>query len=112
MSDLQKDIVFGTNSVTGTLHYVEGYTGFDSSNPELQEGNYLAFYANVPNVTGVTYTVTLTNPVVLDEDQTIILRIRDKSTQTVRVVASKEGYQSVTKLFALDQLVCEPKGEG
>lgn len=111
LSDLQAGISFGTDSVTGTLHYVEDYTGF-SGDPELQEGNYLAMYVNCPDVEGVTYTVTLSNPVELDEDQTIVLRIRDKSTQTITVVASKEGYESVTKTFSLTGLTCEEKGNG
>lgn len=100
----------GDNSITGTLKYVTGYTGFDESHPELQEGNFIALKCE-SNVEDVTFTVTVTNPVTLDPDGIIILRIADKATQTITVVASKEGYESVTKVFALSGLTCEPAPE-
>lgn len=59
------------------------------------------------NVPGATIVVTVTNPVTLDPDGDIVLKIRDKSTQTVKVVASKDGYSSVTKVFGLTGLTCE-----
>ena len=37
-SDLQDNVVVGANSITGTLKYVTGYTGF-SSKVEEQSGN-------------------------------------------------------------------------
>lgn len=106
-SDLQSGIVVGSSSIAGTLKHVTGYTGFDPSHEELQSGNYLVLHAEVPDVDDVTITVTVTNPSVLDDDGIIVLRIADKSTQTVRVVASKEGYDSVTKTFDLRSLDCE-----
>ena len=42
-----------------------------------------------------------------DDDGIAVLRIADKSTQTVTVVARKEGYSDVTKVFTLTDLVCE-----
>ena len=59
------------------------------------------------NVSGATIVVTVTNPVTLDPDGDIVLKIRDKSTQTVKVVASKVGYATVTKVFGLTGLTCE-----
>lgn len=55
--------------------------------------------------------MTVTNPVTLDPDGIVVLRIADKATQTITVVASKEGYESVTKVFTLTGLTCEPAPE-
>lgn len=96
----------GDEAITGTLKYVTGYTGFDESHPELQEGNFIVLKCE-SDVEDVTFTVTVTNPVVLDPDGIIILRIADKSTQTITVVASKDGYDPVTKVFTLTGLTCE-----
>ena len=106
VGDLQENITFAGNAIKGTLKYVTGYTGFDSSDPELQSGNYIALHFTVPNWHDAQITVTVTNPVMLDSDGVVILRIRDKDTQTITVVASAEGYSSVTKVYTLDQLTC------
>ena len=106
LSDLQDDIEIDDDSITGTLKYVDDYTGF-SGDQALQSGNYTAIHASVPEVDDVTITVKVTNPVVLDEDGIAVLRIADKSSQTITVVASKEGYESVTKVFDLSGLTCE-----
>lgn len=104
--DLQENIVVGNDAITGTLKYVTDYTGFDASHPELQSGNYITLVCE-SNVEGVEFEVTVTNPVTLDPDGIVVLRIADKSTQTITVVASKEGYDSVTKVFNLTGLTCE-----
>lgn len=41
VSDLQENVIVADGAITGTLKYVTGYTEF-SSDPALQEGNYLA----------------------------------------------------------------------
>lgn len=106
LSDLQEDIEIDDGSITGTLKYVDDYTGF-SGDQALQSGNYIAIHASVPEVDDATITVKVTNPVVLDEDGIAVLRIADKSSQTITVVASKEGYESVTKVFDLSGLTCD-----
>lgn len=105
VTDLQENIVIGDDAITGTLKYVSDYTGF-SGDASLQTGNFIVLHADVPDVDGVTITVKVTNPVVLDEDRIAVLRIADKSSQTITVVASKEGYESVTKVFDLTGLTC------
>ena len=107
ISDLQSDIVIGTSAITGTLKYVADYSGFNGEGDPLSSGNYIALHITVPDVEDATITVTVTNPVVLDEDGIVILRIADKSTQTITVVASKQGYESVTKVFSLTGLTCQ-----
>ncbi len=88
------------------MKYQSDYTGF-SGDVSLQTGNYIALHFGVPEVDDVTFTVTVTNPVVLDPDGIVVLRIADKDSQTITVVASKEGYESVTKVYDLTGLVCE-----
>lgn len=91
------------------MKYVDDYTGF-SSIVEEQSGNYLALHAEVPELPEATISVKVTNPVTLDADGDVVLRIADKSTQTVTVVASADGYDSVTKVFSLTGLNVEAAG--
>ena len=91
---------------------MDEYTGF-SGDPEEQSGNYLALHFEVPEAEDATITVELINgtvghPVTLDSDGLIIIRITDKNTQIVEVVASLEGYESVTKRYSLAGLTLEP----
>ena len=88
------------------MKYVDNYTGF-SGDPELQSGNFLALHFEVPELPEAEIEVTVTNPVVLDPDGIVVLRIRDKDTQTVTVVARAEGYSSVTRTYTLTGLTCE-----
>ena len=103
ISDLQENVVIGTDSITGTLLYVDDYTGF-SSKAEETVGNYIVIHAFVPDVDGVTITVKVTNPVTLDADGIAVLKIADKDTQTITVTASKDGFEDVTKVYSLTGL--------
>lgn len=105
VDELQDDIVIGTNAITGTLKYIDDYS--TAFGPGMDSGNYLAIHASVPDVDDVTITVTVTNPSVLDADGICVLRIADKSSQTVTVVASKDGYEDVTKTYSLSGLTVE-----
>lgn len=86
------------------MKYIADYSS--AFGPGLDSGNYIAIHAEVPGVDDVTITVTVTNPSVLDDDGIAVLRIADKSTQTITVVASKEGWADVTKEFSLSGLTC------
>lgn len=108
IGDLQSNVIVLPNRIQGTLKYVDDYTGF-SSRVEEQSGNYLVLHAET-NVPGATITVKVTNPVTLDADGIVVLRIADKSTQTVTVVASKEGYTTATKVYSLVSLTTESAG--
>lgn len=105
-SDLEENIVVGTSGITGTLKYVDDYSS--AFGGDLASGHYLALHYSTPGVEGATITVEVVNgtsgPVTLDPDGLHIARIADKSTQTIRVVASKEGYESVTKVYSLTGL--------
>lgn len=105
VDDLQENVTVGATAITGTLHYIDDYS--TAFGPGEDSGNYLAIHASVPGVDDVTITVTVTNPSVLDEDGICVCRIADKSTQTITVVASKDGYDDVTKTYSLTGLTCE-----
>lgn len=107
IGDLQSNVLVGNNTIAGTLKYVDDYTGF-SSDPALQFGNYLALHCTVAQDVTPTIKVTVTNPSTLDEDGVIVLRIADKNSQTITVVASAEGYADTTRVFTLAGLTCEP----
>ena len=82
-----------------------GYTGF-SGDPEEQEGNYIALHFEDDDASSIAVKVIGSDhdPVTLDEDGLFVGRIADKSTQTIKVVASKTGYESVTKTYSLTGL--------
>lgn len=107
IGDLQTGVVFGGNAVTGTLKYVTGYTGFDS-NPDNQEGNFIAFKSETPNLSTETITVEVLNgysgPVTLDSDGVAILRIADKDTQSIKVTATRAGLTTWTKTYDISGL--------
>ena len=107
ISDLQSDVFVGNNTIAGTLKYVDDYTGF-SGDPALQVGNFLTLHCSVAQNVTPTIKVTVTNPSTLDEDGIIVLRIADKDSQTITVVASAEGYADTTRVFVLNGLTCEP----
>ena len=106
-SDLQTSIEVDSASgtITGTLKYIADYSS--AFGGDLASGNYLALHCEVPDVEGVTITVKLTNEATLDEDGNIILRIADKDTQTIKVVASKDGVDPVTRVYSLTGLTCQ-----
>ena len=109
VDQLQSNIVISSNNViSGELAYVTDYTGF-SGDPELQSGYYLALHMASTNYPDARITVTLTNPVVLDEDGIVVLYIRNKDTQTITVVADK-GDMSETKVYRLTGLELESHG--
>lgn len=109
VTDLQENIVVGTSAITGTLKYVADYSsafsGTDAS------GNYLALHITATGADDATITVEIVNgfsgPVTLTDDGLWVGRIADKSTQTIKVVASKEGYTTATKTYSLTGLTCQ-----
>jgi spore germination protein GerM len=107
VTDFQSDIEIEDTSVSGILNYIDdyssaGYTGEEAS------GNYLVLHFEVPDVDDVEIQTTINGRTkTLDEDGILIARIADKDSQTITVVASKEGYASVTKVYDLSGLICE-----
>lgn len=108
VSDLQSNIVIGENAISGSLKHVTGYTEFSSKSSE-QEGHYLALKFDVTPADAVT-TVELVGgtkgPVTLDADKNIVLLIKSNTTQSIKVVSTKDG-SSVTKTYTLTGLTLE-----
>lgn len=106
VADLQENIEIDGYAVTGTLHYLDDYTGF-SGDPELQEGNYIClhFESSVPATIQAAYndkTVTLT------DDGILIVRVADKDL-SLTVTANYNG-QIVTHTYDLTGLTLEESG--
>ena len=110
VSDLQEDIVVSADGVSGTLKYIDdysdaGFTGDDAS------GNFLALKITTPCVEGATITAELSgstgDPLIPDPNGIIIFRIADKDTQTIEVVASKEGLGEDSVTLDLSDLTLE-----
>ena len=117
VSDLQDDVVINTNrKIDGTLHYVTGYTEFNSSKPTEQEGNYLAldFADNwLGDTDPTTFTVELKGgkkgPVTLtDGDAFCVFRVTNPNTQSIEVV-STDSTGTTTVGYSLKGLTLEPK---
>lgn len=93
VSDLQENIVVGDGSVTGTLKYISDYSSAYGSGED--SGYYLVLHCTTPGVTGAVITSEVVNgvhgPVTLDEDGIIISRIANKDTQSIQIVATKDG---------------------
>lgn len=107
VDELQSDIAIDDDQITGTLHYVEGYTDF-SSEPSQQSGNYLALKFTAPEDATTTVEVLegTKGPVTLDEDMNIVLLIADEETQSVKVTV-KKGDETTEKVYGLTGLNLE-----
>ncbi len=90
------------------MKHVTGYTGF-SSNTSEQEGNYLALKVDADSKDAVP-TVELVGgtkgPVTLDDDMNIVLLIKNKDTQSIKVTVDN-GENSTTKTYGLIGLTLE-----
>ena len=107
VTDLQENVSVTNSAISGTLKHVTGYTGF-SSKPEEQEGHYLAIHAACEDADSITCELVggTKGPVTLDEDGLIVIRITNKKTQTVKVVATK-GEKKTVKVYSLTGLTLE-----
>lgn len=90
------------------MKHVTGYTGF-SSNTSEQEGNYLALKVDADSEDAIV-TVELVGgtkgPVTLDDDMNIVLLIKNKDTQSIKVTTT-HNEESVTKTYGLSGLTLE-----
>ena len=115
VTDLQENAVVRGNKVFGTVKYIADYSAAGYGDGE-DSGNYLVLHCAVPGEDDVTITSELVGgvhgPVTLDDDGIVITRITNKNTQTIKVTASKDGYESVTKTFRLNGLNLVPAPAG
>jgi len=120
VSELQENVVVGTNAITGTLNYVEDYTEF-SSKPSEQQGNYLVLNLADNDFTDVTSVKVGLRPtyksgapvdddsglveLINDPDKNIVLLVHD-TNQIVKVVQTN-GTKTKTQTFSLTGLTLE-----
>ena len=107
---MQSNVVVGDTEITGTLHYVTGYTGFHGSDTEQQKGNFLALKFEFPeDANGTVELVGGTSgkgPVPIDEDMNFVGRITSKDTQQIKVVVTR-GTDQIEKVYGLSGLTLE-----
>lgn len=107
LSDLQSGVSVGMNDISGTVHYVTGYTGF-SGDPAEQQGNYLALHIDSDEDTTITVELIggTHGPITLDSDRTLIVRLRNKQ-QKIKITVTKDGYDTITRTYTLAGLTLE-----
>ena len=108
VNSLQENIVIGESEITGTLKHVTGYTGF-SSNTSEQSGNYLALKIEAEPAEAETVVELVggtKGPVALDDDMNIVLLIKNKDTQSIKVTTT-HNEESITKIYGLSGLTLE-----
>lgn len=106
--ELQTGIAVDGETITGTLKYVTGYTGFNSTDVSEQSGHYLALkFATDPEAEEVTVELVGGDkgPVALDEDMMLVGLITEE-INSIRVVA-KSGDKTATKEFDIAGLILE-----
>jgi hypothetical protein len=114
---LQDNIVVSGTSISGELSYTTGYTQF-SSEPELQEGNYLVLHWSEPQTIVTSLKVGLVPSsigmdlveCINDTDRNGVFRVTSP-TQKFRMVQS-DGINTLTTDFILSDLTLSPAGEG
>ena len=95
-ADLQENIVIDNfhETITGTLHYVTGYTQFSGA-VEEQSGNYLVWKVESDNsATLYVWAETTSEWKALDDDGLVITRVTDK-TKPLKIKAVKDGQDNV-----------------
>ena len=108
VNELQSDMVVADDEVTGTLKYVNGYVDF-SSNTSEQSGNYLALKIEAEPAEAETVVELVggtKGPVALDDDMNIVLLIKNKDTQSIKVTTT-HNEESITKIYGLSGLTLE-----
>ena len=108
VNELQSDMVVADDEVTGTLKYVNGYVDFISNTSE-QSGNYLALKIEAEPAEAETVVELVggtKGPVALDDDMNIVLLIKNKDTQSIKVTIT-HNEESITKIYGLSGLTLE-----
>jgi hypothetical protein len=113
-SDLQSDIAITDGVVTGTLKYVEGYTGW-STDPAEQEGNYIALHFAVADVTGASIYVRFPSGsnkkyLVDPADGLVVSRITEAHLAGgLEVTVTHEDYADFVTMLDISNLTLTPK---
>ena len=92
--------------ISGTLYYVKDYGKF-SGLPAEQQGNYLALHVEFDDDTTVRFTLVggdhgeVTMP---KGDHLMVCRIKDKTTQSIKITAEKDGCRQNVQTYSLTGL--------
>jgi len=106
VSDLQSDIVIGEKTISGTLNYLDDYTGF-SGDPAEQVGNFIALHVTSDDGATITaQTVGKDRVVTLDADGLIIVHVWTIG-QEIKFTATKGGV-STSKTYGFRGCTLEP----
>ena len=109
-SDLQENVTISNDTVAGTLKYIADYSSAYGSGED--SGNYLILHFSTGSVSGATIKAKLFGGqhgwVTLDSDGLLITRITDKNSQTITVVANKDGYDQAIMRLSLAGLTLTP----
>ena len=107
VADLQSDVIVNNNSIEGTLAYVTDYTGY-STDPELQEGNFLALQFEATE--GATTTVEIVGgtdaPKTLDSDMDCVFRIANNN-QKIKVTTEVSTGEKIERILSLKRVNLE-----
>ena len=106
-ADLQENLSVANGVASGTLKYVDDYTGFSSITSE-QKGNFIALHADADEGSEIRFTVnggTTVNKK-LDADGIAVIKVANTS-QSVTFTATK-GDEVDTKTIAFSGLTLEP----
>jgi len=110
VTDLQDEVTVSGDTISGTLLYVDDYTGF-SGDPAEQAGNYLVVKCTANE--GDTIVLDLIGgthgPVTLDDDGICVIRIADKDAQQLKYTATGADGSTETKIYKLTGLTLTPE---
>ena len=106
-SELQSNIQISTrNHITGTLHKIDSFEGFDPVNLENQSGHYLVLKLASEDKATIKTKIGDEGKEVQVDDGFCVYRIKDKNTQKIYVTAEKDN-MSNTDTFDLSGLMLE-----
>lgn len=108
---MQTNIQVGDDAITGTLKYVDNAWDPGTWPADKASGNYIALKFESDEDAEVTVEVVGGDdgPKPLDSDMSAIFRITDVATQSIKVVVTKEGMTTTTKIYDLSDLILEPE---
>ena len=110
VTDLQSGVTVSGDTISGTLAYVDDYTGF-SGDPEEQKGHYLAVKCTAAE--GDTIVMELIGgthgPVTLDDDGICVILIRNKDTQMLKYTATGADGSTEERIWKLTGLTLTPE---
>lgn len=110
VTELQSSVTVSGDTISGTLAYIDDYTGF-SGDPTEQAGHYLAVKCTADEGDTIVLELIggLHGPVTLDEDGICIIRITNKDTQMLKYTATGADGSTETKVWKLTGLTLTPE---